>query len=487
MHLNSLKISHRFATLFGLVALVVALSAAWSFTVFHEFIAKGSAHERLAQGRDLVADMAVPGQHIIESYLLCLQLAGTANVAQREEMVERLLILQREYDARYAWWASLPLPDALGSAHLAQARTPTVAFYRTAFNDFVPALRHGDEKTAGQSLERLKALYETHRIAAGRVEQIARKHNESLSADFEVRIRWTAMFLSLALLACLAAGLKGVAMIRDSIAPLLADAARLATTIASGDIRARWLHNAKHDFGELGTALNKMAETLEGRAEALKNNAAEMERRATHDHLTGFPNRGLLEERLYHSMRQAQRQKRRLMVLSIDLDNLKLVNDSLGHNTGDELLSHVAHRMAACIRGADTIARLGGDEFVILFFLEDSASDDSIIPMLHRLLDAIAKPWQLGGYEIRVSCSIGVARYPGDGEDVQTLLRNADAAMYRAKELGRNNFQFYTKKACARRSAARSCCCCTSRRSTRSRGTLSGLKRCCAGSPRVSA
>jgi diguanylate cyclase (GGDEF)-like protein len=164
-----------------------------------------------------------------------------------------------------------------------------------------------------------------------------------------------------------------------------------------------------------------------------------------HDALTGLPNRTLLEDRLKQAILYAQRYSRLVTVVFLDLDKFKLVNDSLGHSAGDELLKTVAQRMQECVRRTDTVVRLGGDEFVIVLF--DQPSDlDGVTPALHKIQEAILRPIQLSGHTLHVTCSMGLATYPTDGSDTDTLLSNADAAMYRAKELGRNSYQFYTSE-----------------------------------------
>ena len=164
---------------------------------------------------------------------------------------------------------------------------------------------------------------------------------------------------------------------------------------------------------------------------------------ANHDALTGLPNRALLNDRLSQAMLYAQRYDRWVTALFIDLDNFKFINDSLGHNAGDELLKTIAKRMVDCVRATDTVVRLGGDEFVVVLF--DQPKDaDVISETVQKIRSAIAEPVRLEGHDLRVTSSLGVATYPNDGRDADTLLANADAAMYRAKDLGRDNFQFYT-------------------------------------------
>jgi diguanylate cyclase (GGDEF)-like protein len=164
---------------------------------------------------------------------------------------------------------------------------------------------------------------------------------------------------------------------------------------------------------------------------------------ANHDALTGLPNRTLLKDRLTQAVLYAKRYDRWATVVFLDLDNFKYVNDSLGHTMGDELLKIVAERMVSCVRATDTVVRLGGDEFVILFF-DQPKSADIISATLQKIRATIAEPIRVEGHDLTVTCSMGLANYPNDGTDADALLANADAAMYRAKEMGRDNFQFYT-------------------------------------------
>jgi diguanylate cyclase (GGDEF)-like protein/PAS domain S-box-containing protein len=167
----------------------------------------------------------------------------------------------------------------------------------------------------------------------------------------------------------------------------------------------------------------------------------ELEHQATHDSLTDLPNRNLLRDRIQQAAVFADRYGHTVAVTFLDLDNFKLVNDSLGHAVGDQLLQRVAERLTQSLRATDTVARLGGDEFVLVL---QYATRDQIPSHLQRLLHAIATPFAIEGREVYVSFSVGVAVYPEDGRDPDTLLRNADAAMYQAKAQGRNNFQFFT-------------------------------------------
>ncbi|MEO8442400.1 MAG: EAL domain-containing protein [Betaproteobacteria bacterium] len=163
---------------------------------------------------------------------------------------------------------------------------------------------------------------------------------------------------------------------------------------------------------------------------------------ANHDPVTNLPNRLLMNDRLRQMMLHAQRSHSIVAVALVDLDHFKLINDTFGHNRGDQLLQTMSHRMLACVRETDTVVRLGGDEFVLL--LSGTERGEAVSQVVQRVLHAIARPSRIEGRELSVSCSVGVSIFPRDGRDVQTLLRNADTAMYKAKEYGRNNFQFYS-------------------------------------------
>ncbi|MGX9715393.1 putative bifunctional diguanylate cyclase/phosphodiesterase [Janthinobacterium lividum] len=167
----------------------------------------------------------------------------------------------------------------------------------------------------------------------------------------------------------------------------------------------------------------------------------EMEFQARHDILTGLANRALLRERLEQAMAVTRRSGLPLWVVFIDLDRFKFVNDTLGHDAGDLVLKSVAERLRDATREVDTVARLGGDEFVLL--LPQHGNGEPGAAILQRIQDAVAQPLQLGEYEFFLSCCMGVAVYPDDGDDADTLIKHADIAMYRAKEQGRGNWQFY--------------------------------------------
>lgn len=162
---------------------------------------------------------------------------------------------------------------------------------------------------------------------------------------------------------------------------------------------------------------------------------------ANHDALTNLPNRNLLEDRIKQALIFAKRNKVQGAVMFIDLDKFKIINDTLGHDFGDHLLKEVADRLVSCLRSQDTVARYGGDEFIVV--LHSVTNLQSIGPVAQKLLDTLLKPYYFKNQELNISASIGIAVFPDDGTDADTLITHSDAAMYTAKEAGRNNYKFF--------------------------------------------
>ena len=163
---------------------------------------------------------------------------------------------------------------------------------------------------------------------------------------------------------------------------------------------------------------------------------------AYHDLLTHLPNRALLKDRLSLAITQAQRNKRRLAVMFLDLDRFKIVNDTLGHTMGDRLLKAVANRLQGCLRGGDTLSRFGGDEFTLL--LPEVRTRDDVVVIASKILDKLAAPFVIDGHELFVGASIGIAMYPEAGDSVEALIQSADIAMYHVKGRGKNGYQFFS-------------------------------------------
>src|SRR6185503_19715146 len=190
------------------------------------------------------------------------------------------------------------------------------------------------------------------------------------------------------------------------------------------------------------TALKRAQEDLRFAAIQLQHDARRLEFLAHHDTLTGLPNRAMFLERAREAVAHARRHDKTAAVLFIDLDNFKQVNDNLGHDVGDGLLKVIASRLRSCVRGDDFIARIGGDEFCVL--LQEISEPREAAAVAQKLVYELSKEYRIGEHQPACGASIGIACVPQDGHDVATLMRLADAAMYRAKEAGRNAYQFFS-------------------------------------------
>lgn len=247
--------------------------------------------------------------------------------------------------------------------------------------------------------------------------------------------------------------------------------------VSNGELGFRFNANRSDDFGYLEKFFNKMMDHLQNQQRELEEKANEISHQALHDTLTGLPNRRLFIDRLKQAMVQIKRSNRSLFVMFLDLDRFKIINDTLGHSAGDQLLQIISERLISCVRASDTItvlsrknnelsksnplseildndrndsdetgytvARLGGDEFI--FMLNDLARPEDAAIVAQRIINEVAKPIQLREGEVFVSGSIGLAKYCADRDDIESLLKNADVAMYQAKEEGRNRFRIYSK------------------------------------------
>src|SRR5205814_1665581 len=209
---------------------------------------------------------------------------------------------------------------------------------------------------------------------------------------------------------------------------------------------AIWIYDdvsAEHAAREsLEASRDALERAVAQRTAELQEAKARAQHLADHDALTGLPNRRLLEDRLRQALALSQRNRKQTAVIFIDLDRFKPINDSLGHAVGDVLLKEVSRRLVRQLREGDTICRIGGDEFVVV--LPEVRRSSDVAQVAQKVIEQISLPVTIDERELEVSCSIGIAIFPDDGRDAETLIRNADAAMYHAKELGRANYQFFT-------------------------------------------
>ena len=203
-----------------------------------------------------------------------------------------------------------------------------------------------------------------------------------------------------------------------------------------------WLALLLPAFAWIGARISAMRARALRANEELSNALATIQDMATHDSLTGLPNRASLSDTLQQALNKAERNKHRLAIFFIDLDNFKSINDTLGHPTGDQLLREMARRLRASVRDSDLVARLGGDEFVVM--VEAVGDKASLVSLAAKMLATISEPAQLQDHEVKVTGSIGIATFPADGTDAPTLLANADMAMYRAKAQGRARSNEYS-------------------------------------------
>ncbi|MBI3897223.1 MAG: EAL domain-containing protein [Gammaproteobacteria bacterium] len=207
----------------------------------------------------------------------------------------------------------------------------------------------------------------------------------------------------------------------------------------AADGRAVWLHDLVSVVAQDGRAV-KLRGVMVDITER-KQAEERLSFLAHHDVLTNLPNRSLLHDRLQLLMHESDRRGGAIGVMFLDLDHFKTINDSLGHAVGDQLLQQVGQRLSRCVRVGDTVARVSGDEFALV--LAGVQQSDDVVLVARKVLECFARSFTVGSHDLYITCSIGITLYPHDGKDIDGLLRNADVAMYRAKELGRNTYQFY--------------------------------------------
>jgi len=218
--------------------------------------------------------------------------------------------------------------------------------------------------------------------------------------------------------------------------------------IDAGDTDQEWIWSYEDVTAEreadqrVQRALDALERAVADRTSELQEAQARAQHLADHDALTGLPNRRLLEDRLTQALALSQRNRKQTAVMFVDIDRFKAINDSLGHAAGDVLLKEISQRLVNQLRVGDTICRIGGDEFVVV--LPEVKRSSDVAQVAQKVIEQLAQAVPIEGRDLIVTASIGISVFPDDGEDAETLIRNADAAMYAAKELGRANYQFFT-------------------------------------------
>jgi len=240
---------------------------------------------------------------------------------------------------------------------------------------------------------------------------------------------------------------EAAVLAREQAADLRQEAADLRDKVADHReeaVRANSAHRAhtESQLLEANEHLVVAAVHSQTMTEAAEHATVQMSFKAERDFLTGLPNRLLLSDRLAQSIALAQRHRKKVALMYLDLDNFKDINDSLGHSVGDQLLQSAAKRLEACVRHSDTVSRHGGDEFVVLLSEIEAVQDAA--RAAEKLIKAMAEPHLIGDHRLNVTLSIGISLYPDDGDDVEAILTNADTAMYHAKRGGRNNYKRFT-------------------------------------------
>ena len=229
---------------------------------------------------------------------------------------------------------------------------------------------------------------------------------------------------------------------RCSPSPLIADAWEATGHFPSFQSGPKWLYFTAAPLHGLDGAIIGAVETLQD-ITAQKEYEQQLEYKANYDTLTGLANRNLLDNRVRQAIIHAQRHNLLLALLFIDLDNFKQVNDTMGHSAGDEVIRACGERITSAVRDIDTVARVAGDEYIVLLHAPNSI--EHVTSITNRLIDQVGAPLLIGGKELYIGCSVGIALYPRHGQDPETLMKNADAAMYRAKNRDKGGFRYYTE------------------------------------------
>jgi diguanylate cyclase (GGDEF)-like protein len=333
-------------------------------------------------------------------------------------------------------------------ARLIQGLIDRVDSFRSQVDDAVQAYLRGEPVDANELGRRLTA--EADRVIAPLDAVTDRWLTLSLEEKARLEGVLTRMLwvqVGLGGFALFIGALEAAIVVLSVTRPLLTLQAS-ARSIAAGNLYVRVPERGPVEVASLARDFNRMADSLLKRTQELEQNLTELQQAqdtikhmAYHDALTGLPNRHYFEDRLAQALREARQRNQRMAVLFLDLDRFKFINDTFGHTLGDHVLQQIAHRLETIIRKSDMVARVGGDEFTLL--LPDASAEEAV-GVAERVLQRVREPQEILGRQLHITASLGITVFPEDGQDAEALLRNADIAMYKAKEEGGDSYRLYS-------------------------------------------
>ncbi|MEN8146804.1 MAG: diguanylate cyclase [Campylobacterota bacterium] len=337
---------------------------------------------------------------------------------------------------------SLRHKDEVQHAYILDQKHNVIGTYHSTFEQSLHKRRIEDLSTNSSQQWRGLKLYTLVAIEADKKQVGSIVLVASIYA-FIYQMLFEILVLVLIVVASILITYKYRALLRDSILDPIAQ----LNTLTSKIIETKNLNNkipvySRDEIGELAENFNSMLDDLDKTHTELNRQKDSLAFKAHHDALTGLPNRALFNDRLEQAISKARRHKEKIALFFIDLDHFKQINDTLGHEVGDEVLKFFAKRLNASVRTEDTIARLGGDEFMVI--MENLQNPEAISVVANKIVSIVKEPIVLSEQTLNLGTSIGISVYPQNGETPEVLIKNADIAMYKAKDEGRDNYQFYT-------------------------------------------
>ena len=409
---NDFKIISKLMILITIFVIGFVLFGVVAYQTIDSIKINGKMYNEIVSGKDLVADILPPPEYIIESYLTALQLSKETDKTKIENLINYEAQLKKEYDNRHEVWVSgLPEGD-IKKTMIEDSYKPAMEFFDVFKNEFIPAVKSGDKEKANEILPKLDKFYSEHRTNINKVVSLANIKNSTIEENAKNTINTDLLILnSLA-----------ISILSIAIALGLIIASGISKQIKKVDIK------------------NKELDLV--RLELLTKNK-ELEEISTTDSLTGLSNR---KKMLQNISTLLEDKNEKFAVFFIDLDNFKNINDNLGHHAGDTILKAVAVRLNGIIRSSDTISRVGGDEFIIILkHLKLSANVEKIVTDIATAIGTTLRTaFTYNGNTMFLGASIGISIFPEHGTDVDTLINNADLAMYKVKHNGGYGYNIYS-------------------------------------------